>query len=126
SRLDNLAKINEKTTTINEQMALLRAAEADLRKQREMIEGLIARVSAHADLGSHADEAPAQPLHLPQSQADVMQTTKLATFEAPRPPAAPAAAPAAPAAPLVSDDLMAEIGSAKPAFDPMKTQKLPP
>lgn len=126
SRLDNLAKINEKTTTINEQMALLRAAEADLRKQREMIEGLIARVSAHADLGSHADEAPAQPLHLPQSQADVMQTTKLATFEAPRPPAAPAAAPAAPAAPLVSDDLMAEIGSVRPAFDPMKTQKLPP
>ena len=48
SRLDNLAKINEKTTSINEQMAhRCKAAEADLRKQRDMIEGLIARVSAH-------------------------------------------------------------------------------
>ena len=47
SRLDNLAKINEKTTSINEQMAILKAAEAELKKQREMIEGLIQRVSAH-------------------------------------------------------------------------------
>ena len=46
SRLDNLAKINEKTTSINEQMAMLKAVEADLQKQRDMIEGLIARVSA--------------------------------------------------------------------------------
>jgi hypothetical protein len=27
---------------------------------------------------------------------------------------------------MVSDDLMAQLGSAQPAFDPMKTQKLPP
>ncbi len=38
SRLDNLAKINEKTTSINEQMAILKSAEADLKRQREMIE----------------------------------------------------------------------------------------
>jgi hypothetical protein len=142
SRLDNLAKINEKTTTINEQMAILRAAEADLRKQREMIEGLIARVSAHAEASSLTEEAPAQPLQArAQVPAELMQTTKLATFEAPKPaaPAAPAA-PAKPAEPLVSDDLMAQIGALKPAagaapapapaaspaFDPMKTQKLPP
>ncbi|HST01158.1 MAG TPA: hypothetical protein VLJ84_05820, partial [Usitatibacter sp.] len=40
SRLDNLAKINEKTSSINEQMAVLKAAEADLKRQREMIEAL--------------------------------------------------------------------------------------
>jgi hypothetical protein len=27
---------------------------------------------------------------------------------------------------MVSDDLMAQLGEVKPAFDPMKTQKLPP
>jgi DNA repair exonuclease SbcCD ATPase subunit len=47
SRLDNLAKINENTGSINEQMKLVKAAEADLRKQRDMIEGLIQRVSEH-------------------------------------------------------------------------------
>ena len=57
SRLDNLAKINEKTTSINEQMAILKAAEADLRKQREMIEGLIARVTAHAATSSLDSDA---------------------------------------------------------------------
>jgi len=43
SRLDNLSRINEKTSSIHEQMALLKAAEADLKRQRDMIEGLIAR-----------------------------------------------------------------------------------
>src|SRR5207237_8506752 len=43
SRLDNLAKINEKTTSINEQMALLKAAEADVKKQREMLDCLGSR-----------------------------------------------------------------------------------
>ncbi len=47
SRLDNLSKINEKTTSINEQMAALKAVELELRKQREMIDGLILRVSQH-------------------------------------------------------------------------------
>jgi hypothetical protein len=45
SRLDNLSKINEKSTGINEQLAELRTAAEALRKQREMIDGLLQRVS---------------------------------------------------------------------------------
>ena len=130
SRLDNLAKINEKTTSINEQMAILKAAEVDLRKQREMIEGLIARVTAHAatsSLDADAPPAPAIPSAArPQVSPDMMQTTKMATFDAPR---KPAPAPSKPAEPLVSDDLMAQlgnIGAPKPAPSPTETQKLPP
>jgi hypothetical protein len=138
SRLDNLAKINEKTTSINEQMALLRGAEADLRKQREMIEGLIARVTANAATSSldvdHPQAAPAAA----RPAVDVMATTKLATFDAPKPApsVSPAKAgaqskPAEPDKPLVSDDLMAGLANIKPAapapaFDPSSTQKLPP
>jgi hypothetical protein len=139
SRLDNLAKINEKTTTINEQMALLRTAEADLRKQREMIEGLIMRVSQHEARAALQAQIP--PASRPEQNVpiELMHTTKMAAFEA-RSPAAPsrptadrapakvAAPSAAPAAPMVSDDMFASIGStrpAEPAFDPMKTQKLP-
>ncbi|MGZ5597529.1 MAG: dynamin family protein [Usitatibacter sp.] len=145
SRLDNLAKINEKTTSINEQMAILKAAEADLRKQREMIEGLIARVSAHEATASLDTDLPAAPPRPEQNvPVELMQTTKLSTFEArmakpvaeaPKPAPAPAPAPvpkpaARPAEPLVSDDLMSQLAGAKPAaapaFDPMATQKLPP
>jgi hypothetical protein len=64
SRLDNLAKINEKTTSINEQMAILKAAEADLAKQRNMIEGLIGRVAQYATRVD-AEESPA-PLATPE------------------------------------------------------------
>jgi hypothetical protein len=151
SRLDNLAKINEKTTTINEQMALLKAAELDLRKQREMIEGLIMRVSQHEARAGLQAEIP--PASRPEQNVpiELMQTTKMATFDA-RSPAAPAVTPAklAPAgsrpgagtpsttsAPMVSDDMFAALGTPKPAqpapgstpagasFDPMKTQQLP-
>ncbi|HEX7557633.1 MAG TPA: hypothetical protein VF386_00475, partial [Usitatibacter sp.] len=133
SRLDNLAKINEKTTSINEQMALLKGSEAELRKQREMIEGLIQRVSQHEARASLA-ESPA-PLGTPEKAVPVelMQTTRMATFDTPRPAPkpAPAAAPAKPApakapeAPLISDDAFAQFGKpAAPAFDPMKTQKM--
>ena len=45
SRLDNLSKINEKSTGINEQLAELKAVAEALAKQREMIDGLLARVS---------------------------------------------------------------------------------
>ena len=130
SRLDNLAKINEKTTSINEQMAILRAAEADLKKQRDMIEGLISRVTAHAALTTLAPEAA--PAAAPVAP-EMMQTMKMQAAPAAE-PAAPRPAPA-PQQPLVSDDLMAQIGAVKthvgpptaePAFDPMKTQKLPP
>jgi hypothetical protein len=133
SRLDNLAKINEKTTSINEQMGILKAAEADLRKQREMIEGLIARVTAHE---ARVDDPEAT---IPPAQTvpvEFLQTTKLSTFESARPAvsapkaatqAKPAAPAPTPAAPLMSDDLFSEIGKKPaPAFDPMATQKLPP
>jgi Dynamin family len=138
SRLDNLAKINEKTTTINEQMAMLKGAEAELRKQREMIEGLIQRVSQHEARAGLA-ESPA-PLGTPEKAVPVelMQTTRMATFDAPRPAPKPAApAPAKPPeAPLISDDAFAHFGKAAAAptpapgvspaagFDPMKTQKM--
>ena len=144
SRLDNLAKINEKTTSINEQMALVKGAEAELRKQREMIEGLIQRVSQHEARAS-LSESPA-PLGTPEKAVPVelMQTTRMASFDAPRPAPkpAPAAAPAKPApakapeAPLISDDAFAQFSKpAAPApapglspagasFDPMKTQKM--
>ena len=130
SRLDNLAKINQKTSSINEQMAILRAAEGSLRKQREMIEGLLARVTAHAAASSLDSDAPAAPREQVVS-AEMMQTTKLAAFDRPAPrPAAPPP-PLKAAEPLVSDDLMAQmagIGTPKPApaaFDPMSTQKMP-
>jgi hypothetical protein len=118
SRLDNLAKINEKTTSINEQMAVLKAAEADLRRQREMIEGLIARVSVHAATSSLDSDAPPAGA-LPRAQAvspEMLATTKMATFEAPKP--APKPAPAKPAEPLISDTLMASLGTPKPAPAP--------
>ncbi len=130
SRLDNLAKINEKTTSINEQMAILKAAENELKKQREMIEGLIQRVSAH-EARSALAESPA-PLGRPEQNVPVelMQTTRMASFDAPKPKPAPApvaVAPKAPDVPLMSDDAFAHLAKprpAAPAFDPMKTQKM--
>ena len=117
SRLDNLSRINEKTSSIHEQMALLRAAEADLKKQRDMIEGLIARVTAHAATASLAEEAPAAPLEhrAPQVAPEMMQTMKMATFEAPArgPESTHPLAPKQPATPLVSDDMMAEVAALK-------------
>jgi hypothetical protein len=156
SRLDNLAKINEKTGSINEQMAKVRAEEASLAKQRELIEGLIQRVSEHEATSSLADSGVIPPRD-PAESEDWMRTTKFnvadiqaATGEAQRmrearqaaAPASPKPA-AAPATPLVSDDLMSQIGgltagassvphpsqaaNQSPApFDPMRTQKLPP
>jgi hypothetical protein len=131
SRLDNLAKINEKTTTINEQMALLKGAEVDLRKQRDMIESLIMRVSQHEATAALQAEIP--PASRPEQNVpiELMHTIKMSTFES-RPAAVPRPAPKsvppapAPAAPMVSDDMFASL-AARPAepFDPMKTQILP-
>ena len=130
SRLDNLAKINEKTSSINEQMAVVKAAEAELRKQREMIEGLIARVSEYdesaVDTLTRAPAAPAAPRA--RAPADPMATTKLSTFE----PEKTQMQPAAPAAPLMDDSAFASLvkkpaepaPAAPAAFDPMKTQKM--
>ena len=145
SRLDNLSRINEKTSSIHEQMALLKTAEADLKKQRDMIEGLIERVTAHAATATLKEEAPAAPLerHAPQVAPEMMQTMKLDALEV-RPPPAPAKAADAthtmvPAAPLVSDDLMSEVAhltasphkaasppppQKPPSFDSMATQRM--
>jgi len=134
SRLDNLAKINEKQTTINEQMAILKAAEAELAKQREMIEGLILRVSQHGARAELQGDIPPsthvegdQPIDLMKTvvldAAPTLQKPAAAPAPKPVPPAPRPAAPAPSQQPLVSDDLIAEIGG-KPGFDPMKTQKL--
>ena len=153
SRLDNLAKINEKTGSINEQMAKLKAQEAELRKQREMIEGLIQRVSEHEAKSNLADSGIIPPRDPGESDewmrdtkfnaagmasaADALEMSRLkAAAAAARP--APAPKPA-PASPLVSDDFMSQIEGLKPgqaqpraqpsapapAFDPEATQELP-
>jgi len=77
SRLDSLAKINEKTTSINEQMAMLRAAEQDLKRQREMIDTLIIRVKEH---GSHPVLAETPPATRPSHDdvpVDFMKTARV-------------------------------------------------
>jgi Dynamin family len=133
SRLDNLAKINEKTTSINEQMAILKAAEADLKKQREMVEGLITRVSQY-ETRAAAHESPV-PMGKPEQAVPVelMHTTRTAAFEPEKtitepqsqaPPAAPKKAPDS----LIGDDAFASMlskpAAPAPAFDPSKTQKM--
>jgi hypothetical protein len=144
SRLDNLAKINEKTTSINEQMAILKAAEADLAKQRNMIEGLIGRVAQYATRVD-AEESPA-PLATPEQDvpAQLYKTGAMQAFDASKPdsvakPVSPAAvskpaAPKQPEAPLMSDDMLGSFVKRPPAappapaakpFDPNSTQVLP-
>jgi hypothetical protein len=138
SRLDNLAKINAKSTSINEHMAHLRSKEADLKKQRDMIEGLIESVSEHEVPGGAPHEAmtPAEAEGGgPMIDLDLMATTKfdaektmIATAaapaaarpaaQAPAPAVAPAAAPAAapvprPAAPAATP---APVASGSPAL----------
>jgi hypothetical protein len=76
SRLDSLAKINEKTTSINEQMAMLRAAEQDLKRQREMIDRLIIKVKEH---GSHPVLAESPPAARPSQEevpVEFLKTTR--------------------------------------------------
>jgi hypothetical protein len=145
TRLDSLSKINEKTSSINEQMALLRKAEADLRNQRNMIENLLARVSAYeATAGLDADLP--ETLNIPAGKVGELlggksgptgTTTQRPTSTATQRPTATATK--RPAQPLISDDLMSQLGggAAKPAaapapeakpapaFDPSSTQKLP-
>jgi hypothetical protein len=141
ARLDNLSKINEKSTGINEKLAELKSVAADLQKQREMIEGLLQRVSqqeAQAATATHP-ERPRRRLGEQAIPAELMQTTRLSTFDAPltinrraarahevfaevshvtqaapKAPEAPrSAAPAKPAAaPMISDDIFGEIGKA--------------
>ena len=144
ARLDNLSKINEKSTGINERLAELKGVAADLQKQREMIEGLLQRVSQQEAQATATH--PARPRTAPAEQSippELLQTTRLSTFDAPltinrraaraqevfaevshvtpavapKPPPAPKpAAPAQPAAaPMISDDLLGEIARPRPA-----------
>jgi hypothetical protein len=134
SRLDNLSKINEKSTGINEQLAELKAVAEGLKKQREMIEGLLQRVSRE-EAAATAAPAGTSEKTAPMMPPELMETTKLSVFEAPLTisrraareqevfrevahvkeeppkPAAPRPAPAPrPAeAPLISDDMLAAL-----------------
>jgi hypothetical protein len=117
TRLDNLSKINEKTTSINEQMALLRKVESDLKGQRDMIEGLLARVSEYAATADLEADLP-QTVNIPAAKvakAFADSPTGTATMR--------------PKQPLISDDLMASLAPTAPkpapAFDPNITQKMP-
>src|SRR5688500_4259396 len=134
-------------------MAQLKSAEAELRKQREMIEGLIQRVSEHAAKTPLSDSGIIPPRD-PSESDEWMRTTKFNVADlaaataaaqemhAAKQAAAPAPPPKpAPAAPLVSDDFMSQIGgltpasapaapapvtASAPAFNPEATQQLPP
>jgi len=140
SRLDNLSKINEKSSGINERLAELKTAAEALAKQRAMIENLLSRVSREEALAAPPEAAPAgrsEPMVMPP---ELMETTKLSVFEAPltitrraaraqevfrevahvkeeapRPAAPKPAAPAAPAAaPMISDDVLAALSRHSP------------
>jgi hypothetical protein len=84
ARLDNLSKINEKSTGISEQLAELKAVAEGLQKQREMIEGLLARVSRdEAVAAAPAPAAGVGETTAPMMPPELMETTKLSVFEAP-------------------------------------------
>ena len=155
SRLDNLSKINEKSTGINERLAELKAASLELQKQRDMIEQLLSAVSrdeAAAEARASETEATA-----PMMPPELMETTRMSVFEAPltitrraaraqevfrevahlkeEPPRPAAPRPAAPrpvVAPMISDDMLSAISGHAPentlderARDSEKTQRLP-
>jgi hypothetical protein len=135
SRLDNLAKINEKTTSINEQMAQYKAVEVDLQKQRDMIEGLISRVSQQEARAPIPDMVGSPIPRVDDTITPEMMrthTARIAGIDPPlqRPaaqkPAPAAAKPAAPpAAPMISDDLLSQFATT-PAEDPQRTQRVDP
>ena len=135
ARLDNLSKINEKSTGINEQLAALKAIGEGLQRQREMIEGLLQRVSREEAVAAAPATRPTEKT-TPVTPPELMETTKLSVFEAPltfprragraqevfrevahvmeEAPAPVAARPVAPpkpaAAPMISDDMLAALG----------------
>lgn len=137
SRLDNLARINEKAASIGEQMAILKSAEAELAQQRAMIDALVARVARQEAKTSMLAELPPPPAHPPlEAPIQFMKPKAAPAGATPETDAKPAAAkpvpvpPAgAPAAeqPLVSDDLMAELARipSPNRDDPTTTQPAP-
>ena len=154
-RLDNLSKINEKSSGIHEQLATLKAAGEELARQREMIDSLLQRVSREEALATGSPAAAVSPAKsggqaAPRVAPELMETTRLATFDVPltisrraaqaqevfkqvapvkiEPEvkrAAAAIAPAKPvAAPLISsDDLMAGLAE---ALSPGRVPPVPP
>jgi hypothetical protein len=139
-RLDNLSKINEKSTNIGEQLAELKAVAESLAKQREMIDGLLARVSRDEAVAAAVARAPSEAERTePTTPPELMETMKLSVFDAPLTinrraaraqevfrevahvkeeapkPAAPKPAPAAmpQAAPMISDDMLAALSRAQ-------------
>jgi hypothetical protein len=151
ARLDNLSRINEKSTSISERLAELKGVAVDLKKQRDMIEGLLMRVSRDEALAASAPAVPAPATTAsrrppgPVTPPELMETTKLSTFDspltinrraaraqevfremgqgkepAPAPRRAPAPAPRPAAAPMISDELLAGIGKASaPSAEPV-------
>jgi hypothetical protein len=102
-RLDNLAKINDRTSTINEQLDAMKRIQADLEGQFEMIDSLIRQVSQEPKIALtdavQKKEEPAGPL----MSDDMFQTLKWDSKPGPAAPSAPsAAAPAAPAPATIS------------------------
>jgi hypothetical protein len=141
SRLDNLSKINEKSTGINEQLAELKAVAEALARQREMIDGLLARVSREEAAVTAPATATRSERTVPNTPPELMETTKLSVFDAPltisrraaraqevfrevahvkeeeppKPAVRKPAAPAAPAAaPMISDDMLSALSRADP------------
>ena len=117
----------------------LRAAGDALQKQREMIDGLLQRVSRD-EAAAAAAPAPAAERTTPVTPPELMETTRLSVFEAPltitrraaraqevfrevahvkeeapKPVARKPAAPAKPAeAPMISDDLLSALAGRDP------------
>jgi hypothetical protein len=85
SRLDNLTKINERSSGIAGRLAEMEKASAELLARRAMVDDLLTRVAAEAGPAAAA--------------------TQPAATEGPK----PGPAEAAPAGPLISDDLMAGL-----------------
>ncbi len=85
-RLDNLSKINEKSTGIHDQLAALKQEGEELARQRAMIDGLLQRVSREEAIAT--GEAPPPPEIAPAAAAprtppELMETTRLAAFDVP-------------------------------------------
>jgi hypothetical protein len=86
-RLDNLSKINEKSSGIHEQLAALKKEGEELARQRAMIDGLLARVSREEAIASGEAPAPAEGAlpapAAPRTPPELMETTRLAAFDPP-------------------------------------------
>jgi hypothetical protein len=114
-------------------MAQYKAVEADLQKQRDMIEGLISRVSAQEARAPIPDMVGSPMPRVEETITPEMMrthTARIAGIDPPAPrPAAPRPAPAAakpvapPVAPMISDDLLSQFAS-KPAEDTQRTPRV--